>query len=68
MKYQVWVEGFQATGDYAHAHFLGEVEANTFKEACMKLLKDDVYFNVEVLTVWGCKLYDNEKDARKNFG
>jgi hypothetical protein len=68
MKYQVWLEGYQATGDYGEAQLLGEVEANTFKEACVKLLKDDEYFNEKYLTVWGCRLYDNEKEARKNFG
>ena len=67
-SYSVWMEGYTATGDYAPAHLVGNTIADSFKEACFNLLKDDPYFNVEDISVWGCKLFDNEVDARVGFG
>lgn len=49
------------------AKMLAEVEAETFREACDKVCSDPNY-NAEHLTVWGCRLFDNEADARKSFG
>jgi hypothetical protein len=66
--YEVWEEGYIITGNSAPAHKRGEVEATSFQEACDILLKDNTDYNSERLTVWGCKLYDNEADARKSFG
>jgi len=71
VKYQVWMEGFMITGmegEPARAHLLGEYEADSFKEACIKACGKSSSFNEERLTEWGCKLYDNERDARKTFG
>jgi hypothetical protein len=36
--------------------------------ASVKRPWDDGNFNPEALTYWGCKLFDNEADARKGFG
>lgn len=70
-KYQVWIEGFLATGEHARASLIGEVEANSFQEACDALCgKYTVHnenYNRENRTVWGCRLFDNEADARKSF-
>lgn len=68
-EYEVWSEGYQATGDSAGAVFHGRVVASSFKEACINYFGiDNIYFNEDNLTFWGCKLFDNEIDARKNFG
>ena len=43
-----------------------------FKEACDNFAIKDAnfkrYYNNSDLTYWGCKLFDNEVDARVNFG
>jgi hypothetical protein len=60
------------TGNQAKAKFLGSCEADSFKEACDKIMKQigwsEKDYNSEHGTYWGCKLYDNEKDAREFFG
>jgi hypothetical protein len=42
--------------------------AESFEEACEKMMKNSEYFDRKSLTFWGCRLYDNERDARKGFG
>lgn len=37
---QVWSEGYAATGESATASFMGEVEADSFDEACIKVCGD----------------------------
>lgn len=72
--YQVWSEGYCCTGESAGAKFHGEFEGETFRDAVIKwkeTLKDEYSrscVNVDRLTLWGCRLFDNEIDARKNFG
>lgn len=70
-KYNIWMEGLLITGmegTPSKAWCVAEVEASSFKEACIKYFKDDSNFNEEHLSVWGCRLYDNEQDARRLFG
>lgn len=68
-EYEIWSEGYRATGDSAGACFHGRIYASSFKEACIKYFGiDNIYFNEDNLTFWGCHLYDNEQKARKNFG
>jgi len=67
-KYNIWMEGYRITGGSAPATFVGEIEADSFSEACVKLCGNDPNFNKDNLTVWGCGLFDNEKRARRLFG
>jgi hypothetical protein len=71
-KFSVWVEGYQVTGNKDEARLVGTVEAPTFAEACASLMSkppwNDGNFDRENLTYWGCRLFDNEVDARKSFG
>lgn len=96
-KFQVWIEGYAATGEHSPASLIGEVEAENFDEACIKLCGDKLdknddgsyirskiishapaagkertdWFmddNIGNFSIWSCKLYDNEKEARKYFG
>ena len=77
-EYEVWTEGYAATGQSAGAMFHGKVFAETFDDACIKLLgedldkdkttKDGYSRSAGRLTVWGCGCYDNEDDAREYFG
>lgn len=77
MYYQVWTEGYSATGDFSKAILHGTVESYSFKDACDSLFAGNPEFNghkgqstysSENLTLWGCRLFDNEIDARKAFG
>ncbi len=71
MTYDVWMEGFVATGESGTAMFLGSFEAPTFRDACKQAIADwgDLeLFNESNLTYWACRLFDNEVDARRNFG
>lgn len=71
--YDIWSEGYQATGDSGKAtcHAVG-VKANSFKEACDVFFSinsiSDGNFNLEKLTYWGCSLFPTEDEARKSFG
>lgn len=65
---EVWCEGYMATGDSAEARLLGKTRASTLKEACDKLYSNDPSYDPERMTYWGCRLFDNEDDARKSFG
>lgn len=72
-EYDVWIEGHQATGDSSTASKLGTFEASSFRVACIawaSTLDPDgqELFDQEALTYWGCRLFDNEQDARKAFG
>lgn len=67
--YEVWTEGFAATGENGTAMFHGTTNAESFEKACEALLGDSLYkYDDGKLTVWGCACYDNEADARKYFG
>lgn len=74
---QVWSEGYQATGERADAMLHGTYEAETLDEAVQKhiagLSADQrKYWNKNPQTgnwfMWGCKVFDNETDARKSYG
>ena len=78
-EYEVWTEGFQVTGESGEATFHGKVMAESFDEACIKLLgkyldKDpdqpDGYRRNRLgrYSTWACGCFDNEAGARKGFG
>ena len=70
-KFEIWSEGYACTGQSDGAMLHGKIKANSFKEACIKFFtsgEDKEYFDPDQMTYWGCKLFDNEKDARKSFG
>lgn len=68
--WEIWMEGYSATGEHATASCVGtRVPARTFREACIKTYGyDNNLFDPERLTFWGCRLFDNEADAREGFG
>ena len=83
MIYKIWIQGWTATGGHSDAAFIGKVEADNFRDACMTvryhnhfhyapvrgtLLSDSKTFDEKNLMDWGCRLFDNEEDARKGFG
>lgn len=71
--YQVWAEGYRASGDRADATLLGTARAATFRGA-VEIIRDRSD-TPELFTVkgdrcffWECELFDNEADARRRFG
>lgn len=68
MNYEIWSEGYNDMGNIGSAHKHGEQEADSFDQACVIFFVDDKFFNGKLLTYWGCRLFDNEAEARKSFG
>lgn len=68
--FEIWSEGFAATGERGEALFQGQVEAKTFLEACKDRFsgRNDFVVHGDAAYLWGCRLFDNEKAARKSFG
>ena len=76
--WQIWSEGFQTSGESSTAKLLDTIEATSFDEAVEKYAtkqypneKDRNYWFKNTngtWSFWGCRLYDNEIDARKSFG
>lgn len=71
-RYTIWSEGYAIAGAQSKAQILGVAEGATFKDAVIAYAQTDVnfnkYFNADNMTHWGCRLYDNEEEARKVFG
>ena len=68
--WEIWTEGFAATGESGPAHKVGEVLAFTFPDA-VRIWYDQhpsPDFNPERLTFWGCRLFPTEAEARASFG
>lgn len=72
IQYAIWAEGYNATGQRSGAIYLGSGTGKNFKEACLhfaRMAPDfNKHFDAERMTYWGCKLFDNEADARKSYG
>ena len=79
-EYQVWTEGYIATGEHGTAFQLNLTDqtctlwkGDSFRGACVNALKSldwemDHYYDYARNTYWGCRFFDNEQDARKSFG
>ena len=73
-KFEVWTEGYAATGESGKATFHGEFKGETLKDAVIKwrnTLTDPhsvKCVDLDRMTFWGCRFFDNETDARKSFG
>lgn len=75
-EFSIWCEGYVATGESAPAQFLGTFEAKSLNEAVMAWkhtqsieVRRTVYKHKNGPWVyWGRQIFNNEADARKNFG
>jgi hypothetical protein len=69
-KFEIWEEGYCIQGNDGTAFLRGEAEGADFREACLRYFEKhpNPDFNPSTLAVWGCRLFDNEADARKAFG
>ena len=71
--FQVWSEGYMATGEHGTAQYHGEWRAKDFKEACKTMMMSenwdmDNYYDEQANTYWACRFFDNEENARKAYG
>jgi hypothetical protein len=69
--FQIWVEGYAVTGNRSGATLLGTYQAESWDEAVQKYMTDNpgrLDVDSRGYTDWGCRLFDNEADARKSFG
>lgn len=93
--YEIWMEGYAATGEHGTARFIGTAEGTNFEDACRNFRQpEDIYgptlnkakLAIEQViivhkgeplkldeydtgpSIWGCRLFDNEADARKSYG
>lgn len=75
--FELWVEGYSVTGQSAGAEFLGQVRGLDFNTAVAEYVKtldfDAASYwafghSLGHWTRWGCRVYDNEADARRAFG
>lgn len=70
-EYEVWVEGYAATGERGSAWRLGKYKADGFRNAVIAAVLEhglESEFDLERMTYWGCRFFDNEADARKAYG
>ncbi|MFM2588168.1 hypothetical protein [Vibrio sp. TBV020] len=70
---QVWKEGYIDPGfGFVKATLVGEVEAKSLADAINKLTEDGrihpQYLNPDKTAILGCRLFDNEREARAVFG
>jgi hypothetical protein len=75
--WNVWTEGYAATGEHGYAQFHGRVCAVTFEEAChrvwenaggRKAMGEFTIGSDGRPRAWGCRFFDNEKDAKASYG
>lgn len=67
-KYEIWLEGYQNMYEMYTAKWMGVFHGNSFQEVCDQLFYNNPKYNSEKLTYRGVRLFDNEEDARRNFG
>jgi hypothetical protein len=71
-RFEIWAEGYRASGDSAPAHLVGTSYGKSFKEAVERYADSDISFRMnydpDKMTHWGCNLFDNETDAKKVYG
>lgn len=82
-SFEIWTEGYAAIGESGTATYHGDSISEDFIQACKIKLGSSDSFRVEKIMVkwnrgnpvyelqaslWGCRCFDNEDDARKSFG
>jgi hypothetical protein len=71
MKIELWIEGFQIQGDEGKAYRLDTYEADNLEQA-VEIHNQQSSMLIEkkqgIFVFWGCRVFDNEADARKSFG
>lgn len=71
--YNVWVEGYCATGGSSPAMYIGGAYGASFSDAVHVVMgqnhpTEKVDSDRGKLSWWGCRFFDNEIDAKASFG
>lgn len=74
--YEIWSEGHAAQGSPMGAQLIATIAADSFDEAVQTWVETEYsrsqWGQVEHINgrwfLWGCELFDNEYDARRNYG
>lgn len=62
------MEGYRVTGNSSDAQLVASaIEASSFEEAVAIYAKTKP-IDEDGKSIWGCRLFSNELDARKSFG
>jgi hypothetical protein len=69
---ELWIEGYSCTGQSDGASLMGKYDVDNIHDA-VKMFQEEnpvieINFRDGIYTSWGCRLFDNEVDARKSFG
>ena len=78
-SYDIWIEGYAITGGSGEATHHGSFRAENFDQAIdmwLDTMSDEEIYQYyqwypgreHPHTWWGCRIFDNETDARKAFG
>lgn len=74
-RFSIWSEGYIASGQQGRAMFHGLFEADSFLDAVTYWRntldpgsRDLVDLKSDPPAFWGCRLFDNEQDARRSYG
>jgi hypothetical protein len=73
-SWEVWTEGFRATGNQQGAVYHGRFKGDTFDDALVAFkatIQDERsrnLVNLKARTFWGCRFFDNGPAAREAYG
>ncbi len=78
-KFTLWTEGYMATGEQGRAFLLGAYPVETIDEAVELYLQENPdmrkYLAIHnepnarsKYSLWACRLFNNEEDAKKSYG
>lgn len=66
-QFEIWSEGYSATGGSSGPIYFGKSHGQTFREACDNFAKSNPafarYYDSDRLTHWACRLYDSMDNA-----
>lgn len=71
-NWEIWCEGYSATGDSGTHHKIGEALGITFKNACDAYAERHEafrkFYDFDRNTYWGCRLFPTAEEAARSFG
>lgn len=73
-EYEVWSEGYAATGESSSASYHGTWKGETFRDA-VAAFRDSITdedtrrcIDLNRMTFWGCRFFDNRDEAEALYG
>jgi len=69
--FELWMEGYMATGEHQRASKIGEYHAESFEDAMEMFDKEnpgELDKDRKGYSIWACRIFDNEEQARAFCG